>query len=121
MTEQRNVSERTGCLEMNKPTSISSLIDMSVEDYKEYLKAVPDMGTLSGIKNLLDLEYQNVTRVKDELLGMKKSGEYKNGATPKQVDSSLGELYTALMVIEDRCTILLEEKKSRAIKPVKDC
>ena len=115
------MSERMGCLEMNEPKSISSLIDMSVEDYKEYLKAVPDMGTLSGIKNLLDLEYQNVTRVKDELLSMKKSGEYKNGATPKQVDSSLGELYTVLMIIEDRCTILLEEKKSRAVKPVKDC
>lgn len=108
-------------LKMNKPTSISALIDMPLAEYREYVKSIPDMGTLSGIKNLFDLEYQNVTGVKDDLLQMQISGEYKNGATPEKVTQSLGELYTALMVIEDRCTILVNEKKSRGVKPVKDC
>lgn len=90
-------------------SNISSLIDMSDVDFNEYTKNIPNMSELYGIKRLMELEYQRVTKVKDGLLSMIKTGEYENGADYSKVSKSLNDLYSVLVTIENKCTILNNE------------
>lgn len=104
---------------MSEVVSISQLIDMPKDEYIEYVKSLPNRTELDGLKKLMEVEYQKVGVVKDGLLEMKKTGNYTEPATPETVNKSLEDLYTVLSVIEDRCTIIVEEQKTRSV-PVKD-
>ena len=105
---------------MNEPiTSISVLIDMPRDQYVEYIKGLPNLTELNGLKKLFEAEYQRVSAVKDGLVEIKKTGEYKEPATPESVDKSLEDLYSVLMIIEDRCTVIVDEQKLRDVS-VKD-
>lgn len=95
--------------------SISQLIDMPKDQFTEYVGGIPNLTELNGLKKLFEAEYQKVSLVKDGLLKMKNTGEYIEPATPEKVDESLGELYTVLMIIEERCTIIVEEQKKRNV------
>lgn len=100
---------------MNNDCTISCLIDMGTEQFKEYVHGLANMTALRGLKNLFESEYQRVCSVKDCLLTVKKSGEYTDTVTPKSVDKSLDELYSVLMVIEYKTSIIVKEIETRKI------
>ena len=99
--------------------SIAQLIDMPKDQFTDFVGSIPNRTELDGLKKLFEVEYQKVGIVKNDLLAMKKTGEYKEPATPESVEKSLNDLYAVLMVIEERCTIIVDEQKSRGIS-VKD-
>lgn len=100
-------------------SSISKLIDMSKDDFTQHIKGIPNRTELDGLKKLFEVEYQKVSVVKDGLLAMKKTGKYEEPATPESVDKSLEDLYSVLMVLEEKCTVIVEEQKARSVS-VKD-
>lgn len=104
---------------MSEVMSIAQLIDMPRDQYVEYTKGLPNLTELNGLKKLFEAEYQRVSAVKSGLIEMKKTGEYREPATPESVDKSLDELYSVLMIIEDRCAVIVEEQKTRSVS-VKD-
>lgn len=104
---------------MSDVTSISQLIDMTRDQYVEHISGISNLTELNGLKKLFEAEYQRVSLVKDGLLDMKKTKKYVEPATPYNVDKSLQELYSVLMIIEDRCAVIVDEQKRRSV-PVKD-
>lgn len=100
---------------MSEMSSISKLIDMPKNDFIQHVKEIPNRTELDGLKKLFEVEYQKVSVVKDGLLEMKKTGEYKEPATPESVDKSLADLYAVLMILEEKCTVIVEEQKSRSV------
>ena len=100
---------------MSEMSSISKLIDMPKNDFIQHVKDIPIRTELDGLKKLVEVEYQKVGVVKDGLLEMKRTGEYKEPATPESVDKSLADLYAVLMILEEKCTVIVEEQKSRSV------
>lgn len=96
-------------------SSISQLIDMSRDEFTQHVKEIPNRTELDGLKKLFEVEYQKVGVVKDGLLEMKRTGKYKEPATPESVDKSLADLYSVLMILEEKCTVIVEEQKSRSV------
>ena len=100
---------------MSKDYTISYLIDMSDGQFKDYIHSIPNLTEVRGLKNLFEAEYQRVCSVKDGLLTMKKTGQYTDSATPEKVEKSLNDLYSALLVIENKHNLIIKEIESRNI------
>ena len=104
---------------MSEVLSISQLIDMPINQYVKYVEDIPNLTELTGLKKLFEAEYQRVSLVKDGLLEMRATGKYREPATPESVEKSLDDLYSVLITIEDRCTVIVGEQNKRNVS-VKD-
>lgn len=104
---------------MSEVLSISQLIDMPINQYVKYVEDIPNLTELTGLKKLFEAEYQRVSLVKDGLLEMRATGKYSEPATPESVEKSLDDLYSVLITIEDRCTVIVGEQNKRNVS-VKD-
>ena len=100
---------------MSGDCTISCLIDMNDKQFKYYIQGLPNLTEVRGLKNLFEAEYQRVCSVKDGLLDMKKTGKYTDSATPEKVEKSLNDLYSALLVIENKRSLIIKEIESRNI------
>ena len=100
---------------MSGDYTISCLIDMNDKQFKDYIHGLPNLTEVRGLKNLFEAEYQRVCSVKDGLLDMKKTGKYTDSATPEKVEKSLNDLYSALLVIENKHGLIVKEIESRNI------
>ena len=99
---------------MSGDCTISCLIDMKDKQFKDYLHNLSNLTEVRGLKNLFEAEYQRVCSVKDGLLVMKKTGKYIDSATP-EVEKSLNDLYSALLIIENKHGLIIKEIESRNI------
>ena len=100
---------------MSGDCTISCLIDMNDKQFKDYIHSLPNLTEVRGLKNLFEAEYQRVCSVKDGRLDMKKTGKYTGSATPEKVEKSLNDLYSALLIIENKHGLIIKEIESRNI------
>ena len=100
---------------MSGDCTISCLIDMNDKQFKDYIHSLPNLTEVRGLKNLFEAEYQRVCSVKDGLLVMKKTGKYIDSATPEKGEKSLNDLYSALLIIENKHGLIIKEIESRNI------
>lgn len=96
----------------NIMTELGQLIDCSESEFKEYC-ADKDLGYISSFHNLMVQTYNEVQKLKDELVA-------KIGKTPKAKrtdieQSTLEGLYSKLLRIEQRVFILRDIIKHRQI------
>lgn len=98
------------------PKEVSQIIDMPMEEFKSYVKHIPNLTELLGLKKTLELEYQKVERVKNDTLDLQKTSVAKKDTeTEQRCKDSLEKLYAVLMLIEEKCTVIETEKNRRAV------
>ena len=98
------------------PKDVSQIIDMPMDEFRYYVKRIPNMTELTGLKKTLELEYQKVERVKSDTLDLQKTSVAKKDTeTEQKCKDSLEKLYAVLMLIEEKCTVIETEKSRRAL------
>lgn len=93
-------------------TELGQLIDCTEEEFREFCKD-KDLGYISSFHNLMVQTFNEVQKLKDELvthLGKKPTAE-----RTAEEQSTLEGLYSKLMRIEQRVFILREVIKERKI------
>ena len=95
-------------------TAIGTVIDAKQEDLIPYLKEL-EYGHLCNIKKMLEVEYQKVETTKDAL-NQKLKLDKLEPVKVEEIKKSVQQLYVALQIIEDKCTILEQIKVEKAPK-----
>ena len=97
---------------MFKITYMGQLIDCTEEEFREFCKD-KDLGYVSGMHNLMVQTFNEVQKLKDELVSMLAKKSKKEQTDEEK--STLEGLYSKLMRIEQRVFILREIIKERNI------
>ena len=97
---------------MFRITDMGQLIDCTEEEFREFCKD-KDLGYVSGMHNLMVQTFNEVQKLKDELVSML-AKKRKEEQTDEE-KSTLEGLYSKLMRIEQRVFILREIMKERNI------
>lgn len=100
-------------------TELGQLIDCSEEEFRKYCED-KDLGYISSLLNLMTATYNEVSKVRAELVE-KYSPLEEKAPDPVQregVVETLNGLYSKLMTIEQRVFILREAKELRQLPPV---
>lgn len=96
---------------MSNTTEMGQLIDCTEEEFRKFCED-KDLGYISSFHNLMVQMYNEVQKLKDELVSkMCKSAERKS-----EEQEVLNGLYSKLLRIEQRVFILREIIKTREIK-----
>ena len=98
---------------MSNHTELGQLIDCTEEEFKEYCKD-KDVGYLSSFHNLMVQTYNEVQKLKDELVSHIAKQSKNREQTPEE-KSTLEGLYSKMLRIEQRVFILRDLIKSRSI------
>lgn len=93
---------------------IGKLIDCTEEEFREYCSD-KDLGYISSFHNLMVQTFNEVQKLKDELV-QKLAHKESVDRTPEE-QSTLEGLYSKLLRIEQRVYILREIIKARQIDP----
>ena len=98
---------------MSNHTELGQLIDCTEEEFKEYCND-KDVGYLSSFHNLMVQMFNEVQKLKDELVSkIAKESKFRE-QTPEE-KSTLEGLYSKMLRIEQRVFILRDLIKSRSI------
>ena len=97
---------------MSNKTELGQLIDCSEEEFREFCKD-KDLGYISSFHNLMVQTFNEVQKLKDELVSQMGKKD-KSNRTEKE-KSTLHGLYSKLMRVEQRVFILREILKERKI------
>ena len=98
---------------MYNKTELGQLIDCTEEEFKEFCKD-KDVGYLSSFHNLMIQTFNEVHKLKDELVSHLAKASHTREKTPEE-QSTLEGLYSKMLRIEQRVFILRDLIKSRAI------
>lgn len=93
----------------NVTTELGQLIDCTEEEFREFCKD-KDLGYISSFHNLMVQTYNEVQKIKDELVSKMAKAEQT-----EEEKSTLQGLYSKLMRIEQRVFILRDIIKERQI------
>lgn len=98
-------------------TELGMLIDCSEEDFRKYCED-KDLGYLSSFHNLMVQMFNEVQKLKDELVAkIARESRFRDKTIEEQ--NTLEGLYSKLLRIEQRVFILRELIKSRQIEAPK--
>lgn len=98
---------------MSNHTELGQLIDCTEEEFKEYC-ADKDVGYLSSFHNLMVQTFNEVQKLKDDLVHkIAKDSHY--GGDVSQEQTVLEGIYSKMLRIEQRVFILRDLIKSRSI------
>ena len=95
---------------MSNISELGQLIDCTEEEFREFCKD-KDLGYISSFHNLMVQTFNEVQKIKDELVAMMS----KNPELRDSEQSTLQGLYSKLLRIEQRVFILREIIKERKI------
>lgn len=98
---------------MSNHTELGQLIDCTEEEFKEYC-ADKDVGYLSSFHNLMVQMFNEVHKLKDDLVS-KIAKESRTREQTAEEKSVLEGLYSKMLRIEQRVFILRDIIKSRSI------
>ena len=98
---------------MSNHTELGQLIDCTEEEFKEYCSD-KDVGYLSSFHNLMVQTYNEVQKLKDDLVSKLARDSRDRERTPEE-QSVLEGLYSKMLRIEQRVFILRDLIKSRSI------
>lgn len=96
---------------MSNTTELGQLIDCTEEEFRKFCED-KDLGYISSFHNLMVQTFNEVQKLKDELVTKMSKSVDKN----PQEQTALNGLYSKLLRIEQRVFILREIKKTRELK-----
>lgn len=91
--------------------TMNMILQMKPEEFRDTIKS-QNRGFNESLKKLLALQYDQVTRLKEGLVLLKKKDTFPNDEEREKCNKSLEELYICLQLIEDRHNIINEYLKS---------
>lgn len=97
---------------MSNVTELGQLIDCTEEEFREFCKD-KDLGYISSFHNLMVQTFNEVQKIKDELVAHMGSKPVENQTDEEK--STLQGLYSKLMRVEQRVFILREVIEERKI------
>lgn len=96
---------------MSNTSELGQLIDCTEEEFRKFCED-KDLGYISSFHNLMVQTFNEVQKIKDELVQKMTKSEVRNA----DEQNALNGLYSKLMRIEQRVFILRELIKSRELK-----
>lgn len=97
---------------MSNTTELGQLIDSTPEEFREHCRD-KDLGYICGLSNLMKGTYDQVARMKDDLVTLLK-GKPESSRTPEE-KNTLNGLYAKLFAIEQKTLILQELHDERVL------